>query len=140
MQYIFVSCADGYVIDLYNGVCENGNKFQLWHSNGNNAQKFLVNDLGNGFTIQCVEQGAGDPLMLDQFVNDGTLNLYPAHGGENQRWEMRKTYGSKIKIQSGYNGKVLTSNGKGQTITVEDDRGESDADQSWIAIQVSQDN
>lgn len=124
------------MLDISGGSLNSGAKVHLFASNGSNAQKWLVTNIGNS----CISiKGAASKKCLDipngNAVHAASLQQYDDNGSAAQKWLVEIGDNGGIIIRSFKNGIVLGAISNDLKLvdmaTHADDEGVF-ADQSWI--------
>ncbi len=103
----------GKVLDVSNASTANGATVQQWTSNGTNAQKWLIENIGGGYyTLKAKCSGkvldvSGGPSATGNGVK---IQQWEYVGGDNQKWRIDSVENGYYKITAKHSGKCLDVN------------------------------
>jgi len=116
--YTIIAKHSGKGLDVTNASTSNGTALQQWAYAGGSNQKFVINDLGNGYyTIVNVNSGKCLDVRDASTSNNAIIQQWAYAGGTNQQWSIVSTGDGYYKIINRNSGKCIdvkdqsTSNG-----------------------------
>lgn len=109
-----------HVIDVNQANNINGTNIQLWYSNKTNAQKFTLENLGNGFYRIIASTGTdkdNNPMVLDvtnaRGISGTNVQLWKWNGSLAQQWALSSNGDNTYSIVSRCNGLALDISNRG---------------------------
>lgn len=107
-RYRLTNRSSGKVLDDANGATADGNNVQQWEDLSNTAQRWTINDLGNGY-YQLINVISGKALnVASASTADGAnVDISTATGANNQQWNIVNVGPSTYKLIARHSGKAL---------------------------------
>lgn len=82
--------SEGKVLDIAGGATGNGANVQIYQNNGSDAQKWIVNYLGNGYyEISAFNSGKALDISCGGKGNGSNVQIYNENGTDAQKWIIR---------------------------------------------------